>query len=241
MRSKGGGALYSDGDDIIRKCHFITNQAPQGGAIGTTDGIIIIENNNFIGNKAISAGYGGALFFGDSSIVTFNNNIVAYNDAFDGHSGGIWFCPIVEVSFTCNDFWDNAGGDICGNGHDTSEVDLNTVFENPIFCDYENGNYYISSYSPCAPSNSKCGTLIGMYDVDCETCCNLAGDVNDNDEINILDITYAINYLYKGGPEPPCLDEADADGNCKMNILDIAYLILYLYRGGPSPVCGCIP
>jgi hypothetical protein len=30
------------------------------------------------------------------------------------------------------------------------------------------------------------------------------GDVNNSGTINILDITYLINYVYKGGPEPDC-------------------------------------
>ena len=72
------------------------------------------------------------------------------------------------------------------------------------------------------------------------TCCELAGDVNHNALVNILDITYLIAYLYKGGPPPPCLDEADFQPNCIINILDITYLIAYLYKGGPAPQCGCV-
>ena len=36
------------------------------------------------------------------------------------------------------------------------------------------------------------------------SCCILPGDVNHNSAINILDITYLINFLYKGGPVPKC-------------------------------------
>ncbi|MEW5923215.1 MAG: dockerin type I repeat-containing protein [Candidatus Zixiibacteriota bacterium] len=69
--------------------------------------------------------------------------------------------------------------------------------------------------------------------------CN-SGDANGNGSTNILDITFLINYLYKGGPAPipyP-ICSGDANCNCFVNILDVTYLITYLYRGGPAP-CQC--
>jgi len=40
------------------------------------------------------------------------------------------------------------------------------------------------------------------------------GDVNNSGGVNLLDATYLINYLYKGGPEPPCGETVtDIDGN----------------------------
>jgi len=69
-------------------------------------------------------------------------------------------------------------------------------------------------------------------------CCNLPGDASNNELVNILDVTYIINYLYKGGPPPVCFDEADASGNNLINILDVTHLINYLYKDGPAPICG---
>ena len=71
-------------------------------------------------------------------------------------------------------------------------------------------------------------------------CCDTPGDANDDGIVNILDITYLISFLYKGGPAPPCLNEGDPKGDCNINILDITYLISFLYKGGPAPVCGCV-
>jgi len=73
----------------------------------------------------------------------------------------------------------------------------------------------------------------GVGDV-CEYVC---GDANGDDGVNILDITYLINYLYKGGPAPDPEIAGDADGNDSINILDITYLINYLYKDGPDPIC----
>jgi uncharacterized protein (TIGR02145 family) len=48
------------------------------------------------------------------------------------------------------------------------------------------------------------------------------GDVNNNGPVNILDITYLINYVYRGGPEPDCgLDTGavkDIDGNTYITV-----------------------
>jgi hypothetical protein len=68
-------------------------------------------------------------------------------------------------------------------------------------------------------------------------CCAKAGDANHSNVVNIQDITFLINYLYKGGAIPPCLHEGDANGSGIINIQDITYLINYLYKGGSAPLC----
>jgi len=61
------------------------------------------------------------------------------------------------------------------------------------------------------------------------------GDANADGSINILDITFLINYLYKGGPSPgEYAGDVNSDG--AINLLDVTYLINYLYKGGPPPV-----
>ncbi|PKK83954.1 MAG: hypothetical protein CVT49_05880 [candidate division Zixibacteria bacterium HGW-Zixibacteria-1] len=60
------------------------------------------------------------------------------------------------------------------------------------------------------------------------------GDADFSGTINILDVTFLINYLYKGGPAPD-LYCGDANASGTMNILDATYLISYLYKGGPPP------
>ncbi len=63
------------------------------------------------------------------------------------------------------------------------------------------------------------------------------GDVNGDEDINIFDIVYLIDYLYRDGPEPVDLWTADVNGDGDVNIFDIVYLIDYLYRDGPPPAC----
>ena len=65
----------------------------------------------------------------------------------------------------------------------------------------------------------------------------ICGDTNADGDINLLDITYTIAYLYQGGPAPDPLERADVDGSGAVNIVDISYLIDYLYMNGPEPNC----
>jgi hypothetical protein len=63
------------------------------------------------------------------------------------------------------------------------------------------------------------------------------GDVNGDGVIELGDIVYLINFVYRGG-DPPCPMEA-GDANCDgiVELGDIVYLINYVYKGGPPPAC----
>ena len=60
------------------------------------------------------------------------------------------------------------------------------------------------------------------------------GDIEADGLINILDIVYLINYIYKAGPEPRPMNNANVDGEGEINILDIVYLINFIYKNGPE-------
>ncbi len=73
----------------------------------------------------------------------------------------------------------------------------------------------------------------GIGDI-CEYVC---GDAGGDKAVNIIDISYIINYLYKGGPAPDPIAAANVNGDATLNILDVSYLINYLYRHGPTLNC----
>jgi hypothetical protein len=68
------------------------------------------------------------------------------------------------------------------------------------------------------------------------------GDVTfDGELIDISDVVYLINYIYKFGPTPPHPISADINNTIPDRIIDIEdviYLINYLYRFGPEPFPG---
>ncbi len=66
------------------------------------------------------------------------------------------------------------------------------------------------------------------------------GDVNADNTMDLCDILYLINYLYKNGPEPlPWWFTGDADCDMLVDITDLLYLINYLYKNGPEPCYPC--
>jgi len=67
----------------------------------------------------------------------------------------------------------------------------------------------------------------------------LPGDANGDFMLNILDVTYLIDYLYKGGAAPLWPSwRADANGDEAYNLLDVVYNVNYLYKDGPRPKAG---
>ena len=61
------------------------------------------------------------------------------------------------------------------------------------------------------------------------------GDANHSGAVNITDAIFINNYLYSGGPAPPCINEADANHDGRLDGSDAAYLLNWLYNGGPAP------
>ncbi|MCX6830315.1 MAG: dockerin type I domain-containing protein [candidate division Zixibacteria bacterium] len=65
----------------------------------------------------------------------------------------------------------------------------------------------------------------------------LCGDGNNDNIVNIRDVTFLINFLYKSGPPPLVYQAADVNSDTIVNIRDVTYLINNLYKSGPNPEC----
>jgi len=80
-------------------------------------------------------------------------------------------------------------------------------------------------YGQCNASGYKCvdGNLY------------LFGDVNDDGKVNLGDLVFLINYLYKYGPAPNPLEVGDVNSDGTVSVGDIVYLINYLFYGGSAP------
>ena len=61
------------------------------------------------------------------------------------------------------------------------------------------------------------------------------GDANcDGIPANILDLTYMVDFIFRGGPAPDLVG-GDANADAVSNILDLTYLVDFIFRGGPPP------
>jgi hypothetical protein len=69
----------------------------------------------------------------------------------------------------------------------------------------------------------------------------VAGNANNDGICNIADAVYLIDYIFRLGPPPPCMDEGDVNTDCGVSIGDPSYLVTYIFKGGPPPICGCAP
>jgi hypothetical protein len=72
--------------------------------------------------------------------------------------------------------------------------------------------------------------LVGM------TSC---GDCTNDSLMDVSDVVYLINYLFKGGtaPDPVCRGDVNCSGD--VDIGDVILLINYLYKGGTAPCFSC--
>ena len=63
----------------------------------------------------------------------------------------------------------------------------------------------------------------------------LRGDVNGQDGVSMADAIYEFNWLFMGGPKPPCLEAADINGSGEINIADPIYELQWEFLGAPPP------
>jgi hypothetical protein len=72
-------------------------------------------------------------------------------------------------------------------------------------------------------------------------CCEIRADIDYNGgEPDIADLVYLVDYMFAGGPQPPCWQASDVDANdAGPDIADLVYLVDYMFAGGEAPP-GCL-
>ncbi len=61
------------------------------------------------------------------------------------------------------------------------------------------------------------------------------GDVNQDELVNLSDGIGILNYLFRQGSNPGCVNGADVDDSGQVNITDGIYLLTHLFLGGAPP------
>jgi len=64
-----------------------------------------------------------------------------------------------------------------------------------------------------------------------------AGDANGDGVIDVADVLYIINYIFRSGPSPQPWLAGDPNCDGTVSISDVVYLVNYLFKGGPQPSC----
>jgi len=165
FRGNGRGILASEdwyngfNNLVVSGCLFRDNDV----GIRTMGYRCTITNNTFDANN----GNAGRFYH---SPTTLTRNIATGTKI--GHAFFLWQewpgppppCKIGMGSSSCNVFWNNAGGSICGFPMDTTDV-----VADPMYCEASAGDYTVSSVGRAAPGKSLCGQLVGAFPVGCSS------------------------------------------------------------------------
>ncbi|MCP4569681.1 MAG: hypothetical protein GY841_19045 [FCB group bacterium] len=65
--------------------------------------------------------------------------------------------------------------------------------------------------------------------------CRL-GDANEDGVVNVGDVTYLMNFVFKDGPSPVPMEIGDTNSDGSINIGDPVYLINFIFKSG-TPLC----
>ncbi len=141
-------------------------------------------------------------------------------------------------------------GDSCDNciavsNPNQDDYDADGIGDSCDYCTDSDGDGY---GDPGFPLNScpedNCPSVYNPDQTDSDfdgigdSCEYLCGDANNDELVNIFDITHIIAFLYLGGPPPmPVVEAGNVNNDAEVNIFDVTYLIAFLYLGGPPPVC----
>ncbi len=142
-----------------------------------------------------------------------------------------------------------------------SASDTLTTFE-LIFSNDKTSNGNIALlYKHVGTTGLGTSSTIGLFDLNCDgypiydgntpatrfgtapintsgTVTYKPGDAERDNKVNLADIMYMVNYIFKGGSGPKPGDAGDANCDTNLTLPDITYLVNYVFKGGPPP---CIP
>lgn len=74
-------------------------------------------------------------------------------------------------------------------------------------------------------------------------CIGIRGDViGDGADLDIVDLTCVVDFMFGSGCDIPCPDEADpnGDGENGPDIIDLTFIVDFMF-GTPPDLVPCIP
>ncbi|MFN8549579.1 MAG: right-handed parallel beta-helix repeat-containing protein [Candidatus Eisenbacteria bacterium] len=181
----GGGIAFLESDSVVEDVFLRENSGIGAGMYITTNcdlrvsrvtayfchgvAFSVVHSNPVFENCTVAycEGGGWALQAGTSAVIS--RSIAAFN-AHDAVA-----CSGSSVLFECSNLFGNADGDWvgCASGQGSTNGNLSA---DPLFCVGHIHDVEIDEASPCAPSNSECGSLVGAWGTGCSAtptgaCC----------------------------------------------------------------------
>jgi hypothetical protein len=126
-----------------------------------------------------------------------------------------------------------------------------TPVDQALVCLWKRGEVYLTGYTDPAggitfdPRPSTDGSMhvtVTKYnyipheqEVEVSGC--FPGDANGDGIVDVADVVYLVNFLYRNGDPPAPMEAGDANCDGIVNVGDVIYLVNYLYKDGPPPSC----
>jgi hypothetical protein len=140
----GGGAIqvYGNGDPTtIRACTFVSNDASPP-----------VLSNGLLAPTMLGAIHGSAILVSTSTPIVIESTVVSANTGCEA----IYCDGSASVSVSCSNIFGNPDGDWTGCIAGQLGVSGN-ISVDPMFCDAANGDFHLSSLSPCL--YAECGVM----------------------------------------------------------------------------------
>jgi len=157
-----GGGLRCYGDVRIEECIIAGNTGYEGAGISLRNGTTV-EACTVVGNDGGGYPLGGVIHKGDGEVdCAVRRTVVAYNTA------DIFPFLASEGTLTVEDccMYGNKGGDVL-DVDEGVDSDGGNVVADPLFCDFDGGDYGIAWNSPCSPERAPGGQLVGALPPAC--------------------------------------------------------------------------
>jgi len=227
-RVVSAGDVNGDGYDEVILSPGYTNPVPGDSIVNMT---LVISGLN--GEQLYQFGevypedtYSGVLPAGDVNNDGFNDLIIAETVIYENDT---WERRLYVLSGSDQDTLYFFSGDRLKEITDLSVASLGDI-DSDGYVDFLAGTIWYSviqyGYNP-----DRAFVFSGR------DCAGIRGDINgDGTDANILDLTYAVDRIFRGGPAAVCPIEGDinADGT-STNILDLTFMVDRIFRGGPPP------
>ena len=108
------------------------------------------------------------------------------------------------------------------------------ISAHPRFIDYLQPNYGLRASSPCIGTGTD-GTDMGALDFEGSASEFIRMDADGSGTVNVTDAILVLDFLFRSGAPPACMDAADGNDDGEVDLSDPISVLFYLFRGGITP------